>query len=151
MPPKKERHLLEAVLTNIEVAVDAAVASDLAASIPVIGTAFKLCKALDDIRSRALAAKLDVFVSSPDLATPSTKAAVLELTRSSPAEAQKIGETLFLVLDRYIDLDKPLILAKAFGSYLGGLITATDLQRLAQAIDIAFAPDLHGRNCMSDA
>jgi hypothetical protein len=142
MPAKKERHLLEAVLTNIEVAADAAMASDLVASIPVIGTAFKVCKALDDIRSRAFAAKLDAFVSSPDLAAPSVKAAMQRLAKSSPSEAQKIGETLFLVLDRYIDLDKPLILAKVFAAYLGASITAKELQRLAQAIDLAFASDL---------
>ena len=95
------------------------------------------------IRSRAFAAKLDAFVSAPDLVKPSVKAAILRQTQASPAEAQKVGETLFLVLDRYIDLDKPLILAKAFVAYVDGVITATELQRLAQAIDIAFATDLH--------
>ena len=142
MPKPKERHLLEAVLANIEVAADAITSNEAVAAIPVIGTAFKVCKALDDIRSRAFAAKLDAFVSAPDLVKPSVKDAIVELARSSPSEANKVGETLFLVLDRYIDLDKPVILAKVFVAYIDGVITAIELQRLAQAIDIAFAADL---------
>ena len=67
MPRPKERNLLEAALLNIEVVVDAATTNDAIASIPVIGTAFKVCKAIDDIRARALAAKLHGFVSEPGL------------------------------------------------------------------------------------
>jgi len=143
MPKSKDRPLLEAILSNIEVAVDSITANEAIAAIPVVGTAFKLCKGLDDIRSRAFAAKLDAFVSAPDLVKPSVKAKIVQQAQTSPTEARKIGETLLLVLDRYIDLDKPLILARAFVAYLDGVITATELQRLAQAIDIAFAADLH--------
>ena len=142
MSKQKERHLLEAVLANIEAAADAIMSNEAVAAIPVIGTAFKVCKGLDDIRSRAFAAKLHAFVSAPDLMKPSVKQAIVELTQSSPSEVQKVGETLFLVLDRYIDLDKPVTLAKVFVAYVDGVITATELQRLAQAIDIAFAADL---------
>ncbi len=62
--------------------------------------------------------------------------------QKSPEDANKVGETLFLVLDRFIDLDKPEILAKVFIAFIDDQITATDLQRLAQAIDIAFSGDL---------
>ena len=142
MPRPPERNLLEATLQNIEVAVDAATANDVIASIPVIGTAFKICKAIDDIRARAFAAKLNGFVAEPGLSTPAAKAALAQKLRDSPDEARKVGETLFLVLDRFIDLYKPAILAKVFVAYLDNVVTARDLQRLAQSIDIAFAEDL---------
>lgn len=143
MSTQKDRHLLEAVLTNIEVAVDAITANDAVAAIPVVGTAIKVCKGFNDLRSRAFAAKLDAFVSTPDLVRSSFKAALVKLVQSSPSEARKVGEMLFLALNRYIDLDKPVVLGKVFVAYVDGVITATELQRLAQAIDIAFAADLH--------
>lgn len=142
MTKPKDRNFLEATLQNIEVAVDAATSNEAIASIPVIGTAFKVCKGIDDLRARAFAAKLERFVSAPSLVEPKAKAAILRKMQSSSVEAQKVGETLFLVLDRFIDLNKPEILAKVFVAYVDGLISAIDLQRLAQAIDIAFSGDL---------
>lgn len=144
MTMPKDRNLLEATLQNIEVAVDAATSNEAIASIPIIGTAFKVCKGIDDLRARAFAAKLERFVSSPDLIKESTRKAIIRRVAASPEEAHKIGETLFLVLDRFIDLDKPVILAKVFVAYVDGVLSAVDLQRLAQAIDIAFAGDLNG-------
>ena len=142
MPRPKERNLLEAALLNIEVVVDAATTSEAIASIPVIGTAFKVCKAIDDIRARALAVKLHGFVSEPGLTSVAAKTALAQKLRDSPDEARKVGETLFLVLDRFIDLDKPALMAKVFVAYLHDVVPARELQRLAQAIDIAFAEDL---------
>jgi len=63
--------------------------------------------------------------------------------QSTPEEYEKVGETLFLVLDRLIDLEKPQLLANVFVAYLGDHLTAIDLQRLAQAIDLAHTSDLH--------
>jgi hypothetical protein len=141
--PRKDRPILEAVLQNIEVAIDAVTSNEVIAAVPVIGTAFKLCKGLDDLRSRALAAKLAAFLSLPAMSTAAAKAAIARKVQTSPDEARKIGEALFLVLDRFIDLDKPEILAKLFIAYVGDTISSVDLQRLAQAIDIAFSGDLH--------
>ena len=139
---RKDRHLLEAALTNVEVAVDAITSNEAIAAIPVIGTAFKIVKGLDDLRSRAFAAKLASFVAEPSLSSAAAKAAIARKISESPEDARRVGETLFLVLDRFIDMNKPVILAKLFVAHLGGQISATDLQRLAQAIDIAFAGDL---------
>jgi hypothetical protein len=143
MSKPKDRHLLEATLTNIEVAIDAITSNEAVAAIPVIGTAFKVCKGIDDLRSRAFAAKLRNFVLSPDLSKAAAKEAILKKVQASPEDAQKVGETLFLVLDRLIDLDKPEILAKVFVAFIDSQISAEELQRLAQAIDIAYCGDIH--------
>ena len=142
MSKSKDRPLLEATLTNIEVAIDAVTSNEAVASIPVIGTAFKICKGINDIRSRAFAAKLERFVSARDLAKPAAKVAILKKVQASPDEARKVGETLFLVLDRFIDLDKPESLAKVFIAFVDNQVSEEDLQRLAQAIDLAYCGDL---------
>ena len=141
--PRRDRNLLEATLQNVEVALDAITSNEAVAAIPVVGTAFKLCKGFDDLRARAFAAKLARFFSTSPLPTEAAKVAIVRKMQGSPEEARKVGETLFLVLDRFIDLEKPEILAKAFVAYLGGEVSAVELQRLAQAIDIAFSGDLH--------
>jgi hypothetical protein len=62
--------------------------------------------------------------------------------RAESEERKKIGETLFLVLERLTDLQKPLWLAKAYAAYLANELTSSDLRRLASPIDTAFWDDL---------
>ena len=138
----KDRPLLEAALANIEVAVDLMTDSQAVAAIPVIGTAFKVCRGIDDLRSRAFATKLAKFISDPSLQPEKVKEKLKQWTAAAPEDAQRIGETLFLVLEKMADLEKPPLLAKVFSAYLDQVISSADLRRLAHAIDAAFADDL---------
>jgi hypothetical protein len=142
MTKKNDRHFLEAALQNIEAAIDTAVQNDAIAAIPVVGTAFKVLRGIDEFRSRVFAAKLAKFVSEPYLQTDEAKRNIKQKVAESPDKANKVGETLFLVLDRFIDIDKPTILSKVFVAYLDNIVSADELQRLAQAIDLAFGDDL---------
>lgn len=139
---KSERHLLDAVLTNSEVLVDSLTDNPAVAAIPVIGTAIKVCKAIDDMRARAFAKKLADFIEDPALRSNEAAEKIKRKISTDPDEATKVGETLFLVLDRFIDLDKPAVLARCYVAYLDDIISAEVLQRLAAAIDTAFAADL---------
>jgi hypothetical protein len=65
-----------------------------------------------------------------------------QLVAKSPDEAKKVGETLFLVIERFVDQDKPELLAKVFVAYLDEVISGIEFRRLAQAIDAAFPDDL---------
>jgi hypothetical protein len=58
------------------------------------------------------------------------------------AETRRVGEVLFLVVDRLTDLDKAKILGCLFVAFLNDQLTATDLRRMAQAVDISFVDDL---------
>src|SRR5262249_50727090 len=55
----------------------------------------------------------------------------------------KSGETLFLVLEHANDFEKPSLLAKLFAAYVHGVITESELRRLAHAMDGAFTDDLN--------
>jgi hypothetical protein len=143
MTAKKDRPFLEALLTNVEAAVDLATDNEAVKAVPVIGTAFKLLKGLDEVRSKALAAKLRSFLTAPELQSERIRAKLRSGIASSAEEAEKIGEGLFLVLERMLDLDKPRLLARVFVAFLDGDITAEDLRRLSQALDLAFVDDLN--------
>jgi hypothetical protein len=60
----------------------------------------------------------------------------------SPEEAEKVGNTLLLVIERVSDLDKPRLLGQLFIAYLDSVISADDLRRLVHAVDVAFVDDL---------
>lgn len=142
MPTPKDRPILEAVLESTEVVADAIAHGDILSEIPVIGTAFKICKAAGTIRDRAFAAKLARFASELDSIPEKTKDKLKERALSSKEDLQKVGETLFMVLERLTDLDKPLLLSQIFLAYLDGIISSSELRRLSQAIDASFYDDL---------
>jgi hypothetical protein len=134
----KEHPLLEAFLENVEAGVDLITASDVLAAVPVVGTAFKVLRGVNDIRARAFMAKLAAFVTDPSLQSDASKDALRKAAISGNEESRKIGETLFLVLERLTDLDKPTLLARVLASHLANVISAEELRRLAPAIDAAF-------------
>jgi hypothetical protein len=139
---KKEHHFLEAALQNAEVAVDLVTTNEIVKAIPVLGTGVKLLKGVGDMRARAFAAKLAAFVSSLEQQSVKAKTKIKKRLSASPDEARKVGENLFLVLERMTDLEKPELLAKVFLAFLDGVISSDELRRLACAIDAAFVEDL---------
>jgi len=142
MPRNQDRNFLEAFLTNAEAVVDALTDNEAVRAVPVVGTAFKLCKGFDDVRSRALAAKLSKFLTEPAMRTGVTAEKLQQKILADTVEANRVGETLFLVIDKLTDLEKPLVLARAYVAYLDDVLPASDLKRIARAIDMAFAEDL---------
>ena len=142
MGEKKERNFLEAFLEGGEAALDLLTDNEAVKAVPVVGTAIKVLKGFDDVRDRALAAKLEKFVQDPSLQSDGARDKLRNGISTDAQEAIKVGETLFLVLDKMTDLDKPSLLARVFRAYLDGLITSVDLRRLAHAIDGAFTDDL---------
>jgi hypothetical protein len=139
---QQDRPLLEATLESTEIVADMLMKGDVIAEIPVIGTAFKVCKAADSIRDRIFATKLFKFVKCLNAIPEKTKEQMRHKLMSSPEEARRIGETLVLVLDRVTDLDKPILLAQLFVAYIDQIISVDDLRRMAQAVDESFLDDL---------
>ncbi|HVY06389.1 MAG TPA: hypothetical protein VHB46_10485 [Burkholderiales bacterium] len=150
MAKPKDRPLLEATMQNAEAAFDLATDNEAVRAIPIIGTAFKVAKGIDDLRSRAFAAKLANFVTAKELQTAKARDKLKNGIAESPEEAQKLGESLFLVLERMTDMEKPALLARLFAGYLDDRITSIELRRLAQAVDSAFVDDLKILESWSD-
>jgi hypothetical protein len=142
MSEKKERNFLEAFLEGGEAALDLLTDNEAVKAVPVVGTAIKVLKGFDDARDRALAAKLEKFIRDPSLQSEGAREKLKNGISSDVGEATKVGETLFLVLDKMTDLDKPSLLARVFRAYLDGVISAAELRRLAHAMDGAFTDDL---------
>jgi len=139
-----EYPLLEAALENVEAMVDAGIDNEIAKSIPIVSTVFKVLKAVPDIRNRIFAAKLTRVIQVFERISPETTEKIRQKAATSPDEAQKVGENLLLVLDKITALEKAEIIAYVFIAYTLGRIGAADFRRLADAIDQAFIDDLKG-------
>jgi hypothetical protein len=131
---------VEQAVTHPEETWEALEHSALAEVIPFAGRLVKLWRAGSRFRDYLFAVKLLSFIRDPSLHTPEARARMAE--RAESDEGKEIGETLFLILERLTDLQKPLWLAKVYAAYLADEITASDLRRLASAIDTAFGDDL---------
>lgn len=142
MNTSEDRLILETCLETSEAAIDIFISNDVLADIPIIGTAFKILKTAESLRNRAFAAKLAAFAQSLGDQSEKDKQTLKEKIRSNPEEAKRVGETLFLVLDRLTDIDKPTILGCIFLAYIDGVISGSDLRRMSQAIDASFTDDL---------
>lgn len=59
-----------------------------------------------------------------------------------PAERERIGEQLFLLLERHDDMEKPSLLGLAWREYLRGNVTLDQYERLARAIDRVHLPHI---------
>lgn len=110
--------------------------------LPIIGPAIGVMKTIDDFRNRILATKLHAFLRGlGSHSSQETEAMVQKLGDAN--ERAKIGEVLFLTIDRYTDLDKCELLGRLVFACCLGLLTAKEVRRLAMAIDGAFPDDLH--------
>jgi hypothetical protein len=141
--PKKERNFLEAVLEGSEAAIDLVSDNEVVKAVPVIGTAIKMLKGWDDMRSRMLVAKLSRFLDEPALRTAAAARKVREGLLLDEVHDQEMGETIFMVIDKVTDMTKPILLAKMFAAYLDGVINRDFFLMLAHAIDISSVYDMN--------
>jgi hypothetical protein len=136
-----ERHLLLTAMQNGEALLDTLASNELVRALPVVSTAVGFLKAVDDVRSAALKAKLLRFITDESL-RDTLHAQKIREKLDEDGEAEELGEILFLTLDKVTDLKKPALLARIFAAYLDSEIERQVLLLLAHCIDIAFVGDL---------
>lgn len=136
-------HLLETIAGIGEVVADFyEVGGEAFSSIPVVGTMFHLARSANTIRDKTLAAKLKRFLEPFTETSQEYRDKFKERLMQDEAETRRVGETLFLVVDRLTDLDKAMILGCLFIAFLNDQLSSSDLRRMAQAVDMSFADDL---------
>jgi hypothetical protein len=141
-PDRADRPLTELLLESGEFIVDQLIENPIAKEIPVVGTALKVCKAVDDIRNRMFLAKLIKFINAIEQADESVREKWRAKCTDSADDLNKIGESVLLVIERSNDLRKPEIIGILFLAFIDDVITSTELARLTQAVDVCFVDDL---------
>jgi len=134
--------LVEAASELSEAGFDQFLTSDLAKDTPIVGTAIKICTAIDNIRNRLYAAKLRAFISELENIPADKKESFRRKIAADSKQFDKLGENILLLLERTSDVEKPAYLASVFLAYLDGIIDRSTLRRLWEAIADAFVDDL---------
>jgi hypothetical protein len=133
--------LIKALSETGEALIDLGLESEVVKAIPVVNLAAAMVKEVSNIRDRVLIGKLSRFLNEPRLkATLETEAMREKLLKDEYAEV--IGERLFLVIEKFSDLQKPVLLARVFAAYLNDELSRADFFVLAHAIDVAYIRDL---------
>lgn len=139
---KNDRPVLEAIMEGAEAAYDLASDNEAVKAVPIVGTAFKLLKGLDDLRSHALQKKLYAFLTEPRLKSSAEAHLLRQGMLKKDKKDTEIGEMLFLVLDKMTDNIKPILLARAYAAYLDNEIDTISFEAIAHVIDMTFHRDL---------
>lgn len=134
--------MFEAGLEAAEGVADIVVASELIAAIPVVGTAVKVCSALDDIRSRSYLSKLRALLEGLGDVPSETLDAWKDSLGKRDEELQKAGEMTFLLVERLAEVDKAVIVGTLLRALVEAKINGELYMRLALAVDGAFLADL---------
>ena len=137
-----EHYLLEAALENAEALLDTVTDNEVLKNIPIVGTCIKVVKSVGDVRDRLLAGKLVQFCQRLNEVSPEGREKMRKKMASNPDEAERIGSTLMIVLDKITALEKADIVAYVFIAYTLDVIDQADLRRFLDAIDQAFVDDL---------
>lgn len=139
---RKDRSFLEAAAEGVEAGVDLLINNEAIKAIPFVGTFVKIAKGASDYRSRLLLQKLYKFLAEPGLRIQQQSRTLRTALLTNQEQQQTIGDTLFLVLDKVTDFEKPSLLAKIFVAYLDGEVDAAMFLMLAHCIDQSHLADL---------
>lgn len=135
MTDPKRHSIVLAALEAGEAIVDFLATNEAVKAVPVLSTAVRMLEGADDFRTRLLQGKLKRFFSDPSLLRSVEALKLRSGILENSASMASVGDTLFMVIDKVTDSEKPALLAKVYAHLLDGGITADDFLLLAHTID----------------
>lgn len=110
--------------------------------IPVIRGVVACFKVPLAIRDQLFLRKVAGFFTAVPPFTDTERETFITEHLADTKKATKLGEMLFLILDRLDDMEKPRMIAHVFAAFVRGKITFDIFRRLATAIDLGALDDL---------
>lgn len=127
---------LKSVASDVaEVTIDNLLQNGLLRDLPVINILTNFIKTGLHIKDYFFIKKLLKFLDSLSTLTPQQRTEFIDKLDSDPKYTQRVGESIMLLLDRMDDMNKPVLMGKAFKAYALGKINSAELQRINYAID----------------
>ena len=135
---------IEAISNLGEVALDCFIDSDIVKEIPILNTVISLYKIGHSIWDAFYIKKLATFID--EINKNAIKNGSLEKykkkMKDNSQKLKKEMEYILVLINRYIDYDKSIYLAKLYISYLENVIDWKAFIKYAQVIDQLFSEDL---------
>ena len=125
-----------------EVELDRLLNNEIVKDIPVISTAVNICKGIMGIRERAYLKRLQQFINAMNqgIAT-SDKVEYYKKRLTNKKQRNKELEYILLLIDRYLQIDKTIFLAKLYLAYLDETIKWDEFVTLSEIIDMIMPED----------
>lgn len=120
-----------------EIGLDAVMEDGILKDIPIVSTAIALYKIGNSIKERHNLKKLLIFINEINngIADEEKRSDYQQRFQSNEKFRNQEIEYLLVLIDRYIDYDKPQMLAKLYLAYLDGTIIWEELTMYAEVID----------------
>lgn len=120
-----------------EAALDSITNDGFVTNIPLISTVVSLYKIGNSINERAYLRKLAVFIDefNRGIVDEEELQRHIQKFRENKRKREQELEYILLLIDRYLDINKPQMLAKLYFSYLCGDLTWVELTMYAEVID----------------
>lgn len=137
-------------LTEIaEAALDTITNDGFLTNVPLISTVVSLYKIGNSIRERAYLKKLAVFIDEFNRGTVDEEERQLHIQKyqANKKSMEKELEYIILLIDRYLDINKPQLLAKFYLCYLDEIISWDDFCVYAGIIEKLLVSDI---NCLRE-
>lgn len=160
LPKSFEDSLVENAISTVselaEVGLDAIMNDGLLKEVPFISTIISVYKIGNDIHARHSVKKLVAFLNeiNSHIADDTKKQKYISKLREKPKFRQKELEYLLVIIDRYIGLSKPKMLAKLYFAYLDELLSWNELCMYSEVIDRFLVNDYNilsdGDNALTD-
>lgn len=134
--------ITDPIVDTAEVILDSFLEEGILKDLPVIKYAVTAYKIVDDVKGRFYIAKLRKFINSFNrgLATPDEVEKYKERFTGKKHDSELAY--ILVVLDKYLDLQKPEILSKLYLAYLDGKIDMDELCAYAETLDRILIKDL---------
>jgi hypothetical protein len=134
--------LSDIISEGSEILLDSKLAEGPLRDIPVFGWIFKTFGVVKTIREWIFHKKIMLFLRETQATTAEERRAFAERMEANPDYERKVGESLFLLLDRHETVDKSELLGRIFTALIRQEISWEVFQRYAFIIDRLFLEDL---------
>lgn len=126
------------ILCNIaEISLDAVMNDGILKEVPILSTAVSLIKIGNNINERHYIKKLASFVLALNngIVDESMRDYYKKKITDDPKKRNEELEHILILIDRYLDANKPILLAKLYLAYLDEKIIWNDFTKYAEVVD----------------
>lgn len=137
-----KNNALDATIETAEIVLDSSIDNEILKEIPILKYAVTAYQLFDDIKGRVFLQKLQQFIISFNAGLTSDDEIRKQRDRFIGNDRDKELTYISIIIDRYLDIKKPVILAKLYLAYLDDFLLWDEFCSYSEIIDKLLFNDL---------
>jgi len=118
-----KKNTMSTLIDISEKGIDSFMSDGILKELPIMKYVVNTYNVIDDIKGRCFLRKLDIFIRSFNSGIATEEDIEKQKLKILKKNRNKELEYIMIIIDRYLDIDKPEILAKMYLAYLDKIIT----------------------------